>query len=75
MCPLSIQITEAGVSPSRFAKSGYFRHRYQKFFRARHFGQPSPMEEHRARSHQWFIRWAIKASLISGRAFIFPKVL
>jgi hypothetical protein len=40
--------TETSVNPNRFAKSGYRFWSAQKFFRARHFGQPLPTKGCRA---------------------------
>jgi hypothetical protein len=64
------QNTELGVSPSRFAKSGYRFWSAQKFFLARHVGHFVFIKGMRATFSQYFIRAAIKCSRISFRAFI-----
>ena len=67
------QNTSVSRSLRRSAKSGYFLIKAQKFFLARHFGQPLPRSRHRATERQYSILSASRHSRICFRQFISRK--
>jgi hypothetical protein len=67
--------TDVSVSPRRFAKSGCFLHKCQKFFRAFHFGTLMSINEQREIPSHRLIRSTIKCSRISFLEFIFLQIL